>query len=122
MTQIQFTQTNLLSVLDECDDANLDQLGFGVVGMKTDGTVTRYNQEEQRIAGLSAGRVLGKNFFTEVAPCTNNFLVSQKFFDEQTVDETIPYVFTLKMRPRKVELRLLKAPAGRHMYLLVRDR
>lgn len=119
---LQFTQSNLLSALEECDEHLLDKLEFGVVGMNASGAVERYNAAESKIAGLSAGRVIGKNFFTEVAPCTNNFLVAQRFQDEETLDVTIPYVFTVKMRPRKVELRLLKAPAAKRMYLVVRDR
>ena len=79
-----------------------------------------YNTCEARAAGLSAARVLGQNFFTAVAPCTNNFMVAQRFTDEPELDATIDYVFTLKMRPTKVKLRMLAAPSSRRQYLLVR--
>ena len=46
--------------LDQCDDAELDQLGIGVIGVGTDGTVRRYNLAAARRSGLSRWRVLGR--------------------------------------------------------------
>jgi len=57
-----------------------------------------------------------------VAPCTNNYLVAQRFRDEPTLDAELDYVFTLKMRPTKVRLRLLQTPEARRKYLLVARR
>ena len=45
--------------------------------------------------------------------------MAQRFESETPLDATIDYVFTLKMRPTKVKLRLLKSPATRRHYLLV---
>ena len=63
--------------------------------------------------------MIGRNFFSEVGPCTNNFMVAQRFEEELMLDEVLPYVFTLKMKPRRVNLRLLKSPDARRQYLLV---
>jgi hypothetical protein len=71
---------------------------------------------------MSRDRVLGRHFFSEVAPCTNNYLVATRYEEEPALDEVIPYVFTLRMRPTPVELRLLKQPGAARMYLLVRAR
>ena len=78
---LQFTQSNLLSALEECDEHLLDKLEFGVVAMNPSGTVERYNAAESKIAGLSAGRVIGKNFFAEVAPCTRTEDFEGRFRD-----------------------------------------
>jgi hypothetical protein len=67
--------------------------------------------------------VVGQPLFTNVAPCLNNFMVAQRFEDAQddgsTLDDTIDYVLTLRMRPVKVALRLLASPGVAHRYVLV---
>jgi photoactive yellow protein len=119
---MQFTEATIAPYLEACDDAALDALDFGVIVMDRGGHVTRYNATESRLAGLSAARVVGKHFFTEVAPCTNNYLVASRFEDCAVLDETLPYVFTLRMRPRNVELRLVKTTSSDRQFLLVRNR
>jgi photoactive yellow protein len=48
----------------------LDGLPFGLVTLDAEGRILHYNDTEARMVGLSRERVLGKNFFTQVAPCT----------------------------------------------------
>jgi len=109
--------------LDACSDAELDALAFGVIGFDAGGVVCRYNRFESRAAGLSPERVLGHPLFTVVAPCMNNFMVAQRFEDAQAatapLDATLPYVLTLRMRPVKVQLRLLATPDAGVRYVLV---
>lgn len=119
---MDFADPEIAHLLDTADAEALDALEFGVISMTLDGTVDRYNAFEARCAGLTRERVLGKNFFTEVAPCTNNYLVASRFEDSASLDENLPYVFTLRMRPRPVELRLLKAQDAERQYVLVRAR
>ena len=119
---MEFTDPSIAALLDTTNDDALDALDFGVIGMTTTGRVARYNAFESRCAGLGAARVLGKHFFTEVAPCTNNYLVASRFEECASLDELVPYVFTLRMRPRKVELRLVKTAGSDKQYLLVRNR
>ena len=63
-------------------------------------------------------RVIGRRFFLEVAPCSNNAQVAQRF-EAATLDATIPYTLALRMKPVPVILRLLKAPDSTRMYFLV---
>jgi photoactive yellow protein len=116
---MDFTDADLLDRLDTADDAALDALSFGVVAMGGDGTVTSYNALESRTSGLSAINVIGRHFFSQVAPCTNNFMVAHRFETEPAIDAVIDYVFTLGMRPTPVRLRLLKGPGRHHMYLVI---
>ena len=112
-----------LQHLDHCSDSDLDMLDFGVIGFDHEGFVRRYNIFESKAAGLMPARVLGQALFTVVAPCMNNFLVAQRFEDARaegvSLDATIAYVLTLRMRPVKVNLRLLAAVGGSHRYVLV---
>lgn len=100
----------------------LDEMLFGVIGFTSDAIVTIYNATESRNAGLRPQRVLGKHFFGEVAPCMNNFMVAQRFEDEDVLDDIVPYVLTLRMRPTPVRLRLLKAPDCEIRFVLIERR
>jgi photoactive yellow protein len=120
---LNFTDPGLITALHTATDATLDTLDFGVIGMDNLGVVRRYNQFESAAAGLSRDRVLGHPLFTVVAPCMNNFMVAQRFedaeADEVALDDTIPYVLTLRMRPVKVRLRLLYQPGLAQRFVLV---
>jgi len=121
---IAFDYEPVLAHLNGATDDALDALEFGVIGFDAAGVVRRYNALESKLAGLSLQRVLGNPFFTVVAPCMNNYLVSQRFDDAleagSPLDQTIDYVLTLRMRPIKVKLRLLADPASPMRYLLVK--
>lgn len=120
---LSFADADLLPLIDALDDAELDTLAFGVIGFDGAGVVCRYNRTESTLAGLSLQRVVGHPLFTVVAPCMNNYLVAQRFEDAaadgSTLDATIEYVLTLRMRPVKVKLRLLAAPGTARRYVLV---
>lgn len=120
---LNFSDPGLITALHAATDAALDTLDFGVIGMDSLGLVQRYNRFESDAAGLSRERVLGQPLFTVVAPCMNNFMVAQRFEDaeaEQTaLDDTLPYVLTLRMRPVKVRLRLLYQPGMAQRFVLV---
>lgn len=120
---LAFSDAALHPELDRLSDAELDELTLGVIGFDADTRVRRYNALESRLAGLSPQRVLGHPLFTTVAPCMNNFMVAERFADalaQSTVlDLTLDYVFTLRMRPTKVQLRLLAAPTAALRYVVV---
>lgn len=108
-----------LPVISNMNSADRDALPFGVVGLDPNGIVTIYNATEARAAGLDAQAVIGAPFFEAVAQCMNNFMVAQRFEDEAELDEIVPYVLTLRMRPTKVRLRLLAAPAEPVKFILI---
>jgi photoactive yellow protein len=64
-------ETGLPDDVESLSNADLDRLPIGVMLLRRDGTVLRYNATESRFSGLLAEEVLGRNFFTEVAPCTS---------------------------------------------------
>ena len=109
-----------LGELGAMDAAQLDALAFGVIGLSpADGTTEIYNATESRMAGLSREAVVGRPFFLSVGVCMNNFLVAQRFEDEDELDAVVDYVLTFRMRPTPARLRLLKGPQARHRVLLV---
>jgi photoactive yellow protein len=121
--ELSFSAPGLHGQLAQLTPEQLDRLDFGVIGFDGETIVGQYNRTESEAAGLTASRVLGQPLFTNVAPCMNNFMVAQRFEDAQdqgaSLDDTIDYVLTLRMRPVKVKLRLLAAPGSEQRYVLV---
>ena len=115
----QFEDSNLYDDLLAATDVELDEVPFGVIALGEDHRVVFYNAAESALSGLSATRVIGSHFFTEVAPCTNNFMVAYRFQTEESLDATVDYVFTLRMKPTPVRLRLLRRTGERRQFLLV---
>lgn len=106
-------------MLDAASDEALDGLPFGVVRMNRAYEVTLYNRYEAGLSGLSARQSLGRHFFREIAPCTNNELVARKYDVGGPLDEVVDYVFTYKLSPTPVRLRLLRGEHAETCYLLV---
>jgi len=123
---LSFSSPDLRAHLAHLTEEDLDRLDFGVIGFDADTTVRQYNRTESDAAGLTPARVLGQPLFTNVAPCMNNFMVAQRFEDAiddaSSLDDTIDYVLTLRMRPVKVKLRLLADPGNAMRYVLVQRR
>ncbi len=117
-----FTDVGLFDWLSEATAIQLDALPYGVIAMSLDGTVEAYNLAESKLAGLTADRVIGKNFFSNVAPCTNNFMVAHRFQTEADLDVVIDYVLTLRMTPKKVHMRMLRRHDASRMFLIIQRR
>lgn len=116
---MEFGDVDLYDQLLSSSDAVLQDTPFGVVAMGEDHRVVMYNRTESTFSGLSPDRVIGRQFFSEVAPCTNNFMVAHRFETEAELDATIEYVFTLRMKPTPIRLRMLSRPDTARQFLLV---
>jgi len=120
--KLGFNDADMVDRISALGQADIDQLDFGVIGFDAETIVRLYNTFEMEASGLSPDRVLGHPLFTVVAPCMNNFMVAQRFEDAASggpLDATIDYVLTLRMKPVKVNLRLLSTPGKVLRYLLV---
>ncbi len=119
---VRFDAPDLMAALQrlEAQAEQYDALAFGLIVMDADGIVLAYNQAESRFAGIPPEKALGYDFFADVAPCTNNYLVAGRYEEESLLDEQIDYIFTVKMRPTRVRLRMLKNQSAGRQYLAVR--
>ena len=50
----------------------LDRWPFGVIKLDAAGGVTFHSASEKRLSGFGDRPVLGRDFFTSIAPCMNN--------------------------------------------------
>jgi photoactive yellow protein len=73
-----------------------DSLPIGVVVLDQAGKVIVFNKHEEILAGRKRERVLGKHFFTEVAPCMDVRELAGAFRDKvgaRTLDERVEIEF-----------------------------
>jgi len=69
---IRFNSRDLEESLDSFTQSDMDALSFGAVEVDRDGKILRYNKAEGEITGRNPKDTIGKNFFKEVAPCTDS--------------------------------------------------
>ena len=126
MANWRFEDPGLPGALESVPPDRIDDIAFGLIVMDRDGTVTGYNQTESQLSGLPVSEVTGRNFFVEVGPCTNNYLIAQRYQDSASqggeLDEQLDYVFTYRMAPTPVRLRLIARRGSPRQYLAVRLR
>lgn len=57
--------------LSKMTKEELDALPYGAIKLSPHGTILSYNETEGCLTGRAPERVLGLNFFRDVAPCTD---------------------------------------------------
>jgi photoactive yellow protein len=112
--------------LDELPDLahlsaeHLDGLPYGVIQLDATGKILAFNRTEGEMAYISAYKAIGRNFFTEIAPCTDvkefrgrfdSFLKSTK--------QSERFYFTYKLPHRTIEVELLFVRVGQSLAFLV---
>jgi photoactive yellow protein len=106
------------------DEKSLDQLPFGAIALDHNGNVTRFNHYESRLTGREKSSVIGKNFFTEVAPCTNVQSFAGRFREgvaKGDLHAVFPYRFDFKMAPRDVTVTLFYSEQTKSAWVFVRE-
>jgi photoactive yellow protein len=74
-----------------------------------DGIILQYNDHESRLAGVGKSRAIGKNFFTDIAPCTNVREFRGRFTEgvaRKQLHEQFQYHFSFKKNPMDVTVSL----------------
>ena len=119
---IDFGATDLENQLARMSTSEIDQLAFGAIQLDSTGTILQYNETEGAITGRSPAQVIGKNFFKDVAPCTN----TPKFngaFDKVVQDHSsvmLEYTFDYQMAPTKVKVHMKPALVGGSFWIFVK--
>ncbi len=102
----QRTRQRELQVLD----AVLYHLPLGIVVLDTEGRVQLFNRYEQQLSGKSASQVLGRAFFDEIAPCTRDIGLKERFFAgirnrNLALDLDFEFPYPYNTVPRTVRIR-----------------
>ena len=80
----------------------IDRLPFGAIKVDRKGTILLYNATEGRLAGFDPAKVVGRNFFRDIAPCTNRPEFIGRFLqgvETGRFDVTFRYAFRFPSGP-----------------------
>jgi photoactive yellow protein len=96
-------------VTSDIDFATLDLLPYGVIVLDGEGTVLYYNEREEQIASRSRTDVVGRNFFKDIAPCTEVREFREPYERALRLEGSLPafhFRFPFPGNPREVDITL----------------
>lgn len=102
--------------------ADLDDLPYGAIQVDAAGTIHRYNRAEARLSGRDRGDVIGRNFFDDIAPCTDLPAFRGRFeagIAQGNLDLAFEFVFDFAMTPARVRIDMKQAAEPGLYWLLV---
>ncbi len=123
MKTVAFGKSDVENVLAKMGDTELDKLAFGAVELDAGGRIIKYNAVEGAITGRDPRSVVGKNFFTEVAPCTNRPQFKGVFdtgVRDNNLNTLFEYVFDHQMKPTKVKIHMKRAISSGSYWIFVK--
>ncbi|MEA5446885.1 photoactive yellow protein [Gammaproteobacteria bacterium AB-CW1] len=123
MEQLRFGSDDIENTLSRMNENELDDLAFGAIQLDKNGNILHYNSTEGEITGRNPEEVKGKNFFRDVAPCTDRPEFAGKFREgvaKGELNTLFEYVFDYKMQPTKVKVHMKKAISGDTYWVFVK--
>lgn len=120
---VGFGKDDIENVLAKMSAKEVDQLAFGAVQLDAKGTILQYNAAEAGITGRAQAEVIGKNFFRDVAPCTNSPAFKGVFDSgvrNGNLNTMFEYVFDYKMAPTKVKIHMKRAISDDSFWIFVK--
>lgn len=105
----------------EMSGSDFDAMPFGMIRLDRHGVIKAYNHWEAKLARRNASDVIGKNFFTDIAPCTNVIEFRGKL-DEMvngpTKSHVLDYSFPFPWGVRRVRVRFIVESADERWVLV----
>lgn len=90
---------NLPELADELSGAELDELPFGLIQLSPTGEILEFNETEGSLTGTDPEWARGRNFFSEVAPCTRVQEFHGRFLkgvEDRELHEVFPFRFAFR--------------------------
>ena len=113
---------SIFRTIDSMDQEELDALPQGVIQLDAEGTVLQYNLYEARLASLTKDKVVGKNFFKQVAPCTDVQEFYGRFREGVAAGKLhckFRYHFSFKRNPLDVTVTLFYSERSKTVWVFV---
>jgi photoactive yellow protein len=101
----------------------LDELPFGAIQLDRTGRILAFNRRESQLSGLIPEQVIGKDFFHDIAPCTNVKEFAGQFHAgvaQKKLHAVFPFHFKFKTTPRDVTVTLYYHNVTDTIWVLVR--
>ena len=120
---LEFGSSDIENDMARLSSAEIDRLAFGTIQLDAVGTILQFNAMEGKITGRDPAGMLGRNFFTDVAPCTNT-PTFRGAFDEGVrtgkLNIMFEYVFDYVMTPTRVKVHMKKALTGDTFWVFIK--
>lgn len=123
MDIVNFGSQDMANVIAKMNATEVDKMAFGAIRVDAEGKILSYNKAEGDITGRDPAAVIGKNFFTEVAPCTKQPQFYGKFKDgikNGNLNTLFEYVFDYNMTPTKVKVHMMESLLKDGYYIFVK--
>jgi photoactive yellow protein len=112
-----------LAALARAPVADLESTPFGAILVDRSGTIERYNAYEAELAQLAPERVIGKNFFHHVAPCTAVSAFEGRFLEflelDDPVSDSFAYFFPFAHGDASVLVTFVKREASESVLIVI---
>ncbi len=110
VTRIEVDPASIIGEVGAMSAPELDALPFGAIRLDPAGIILNYNKTEEKISGRAAKDVIGKSFFSDVAPCTRVkrfFGAFQTGVDRRDLNEVFDFTFRFPAATREVRIRMI---------------
>jgi len=115
----------VIQQIDTFSNPELDSLPFGAIQLDRSGKILRFNEYEANLSNNRAPETVGRNFFTEVAPCANVREFQAPFAEGlalRSLHVTFPYRFEFKPQPRNVDVTLFYSQPTGTIWVFVQEK
>ncbi len=110
MEFLSFDDIELAEVLTRIPRKGRDRMQFGIIELDLRGTIMAYNMGEAKVSGRNAADMIGKNFFSDIAPCTKTPEFYGRFkagVEKGNFSARFDYLFNHEMNPVAVRVSMM---------------
>lgn len=115
----------IIGEVDSFNGTQLDALPFGAIQLDRAGVILQFNEYEANLSNRRAPETVGRNFFLDVAPCTNVREFYGRFEEgirQGGLQVSFDYTFAFKPRPRDVTVTLYYSSTTDTVWVFVQER
>jgi|GEM_PF-97491 len=110
MEFLNYDSVDLADVLPRIPRKGRDRMQFGIVELDYAGIIIAYNMGEAKMSGRDARDMIGKNFFSDIAPCTQTPDFYGRFkagVQKGSMSARFDFLFNHEMEPTAVRVTMM---------------
>ena len=122
-SRLEFGSNDIENVMARLSSVEIDRLAFGTIQLDAAGVILQFNLMEGKITGRDPAKMIGRNFFTDVAPCADTPIFKGTFdkgVRSGTLNVMFEYTFDYVMTPTRVKVHMKRALAGDTYWLFIK--
>ncbi len=119
---LEFGSSDIENAMARLSPGEIDRLAIGTIQLDAAGTILQFNAMA-KITGRNPAGLVGRNFFTDVAPCTNT-PTFKGAFDEGVrtgaLNVMFDYVVDYLIAPTRVKVHMKQALTGDSFWVFIK--